>query len=124
MEWNAVLANYIGNLSKLGNWKLRRGLQRAGLATPREGDCYDRQFSFSFSFSLRTIFSTRTQLCCVLFPFQNTVTSVQHCYAYPEHSRVSFLFIYGYTDSIVQLSAVTQVLYEYDSLTQFTRQYD
>jgi hypothetical protein len=53
-----------------------------------------------------------------------TLSHPQHCYAYPEHSRVPPFLIYGYTDSIAQHSAVTQVLYEYNSLTQSTRQYD
>jgi hypothetical protein len=60
----------------------------------------------------------------LLLPFQNTVASIQHCYAYPEHSRVPLFLIYDYTDSTTQPSAVTQVLYEYDSLTQLTRQCD
>jgi hypothetical protein len=86
-------------------------------------------------FYIRTIFVLRPAIFIFFMDYfldsytvcipsiQNTVTSEQHCYAYPEHSRVPPFLIYGYTDSIAQLSAVTQVLYEYNSLTQFTRQY-
>jgi hypothetical protein len=57
--------------------------------------------------------------------------------SYPEHChiRIALLclsrtqpstafLIYGYTDSIAQRSTATQVLYEYNSLTQYTRQYN
>jgi hypothetical protein len=57
-------------------------------------------------------------------PLQNTVASAWHCHDHSEHSRALLFFIYGYMDSIAQHSAATQVLYEYNSLTQPTRQYD